>query len=360
MKIGILTYHNAYNYGAVLQTYATQEILKLMGHKAVVIDYHNKAVDLDYEKRKFCLEGFWKSGIRFPLYLIEKTFYRKRRNEYHRFGSKYIELSKESYYQGEKISFDDYDAILIGSDQLWNKKITGGLDEVYWGHFERRNETKVISWSVCMNNLDLNADEITYIKDSLSQFSAISVREDNLQAFIAPLANKTVFHTSDPTLVLPSHKWEELCQPVKEKNYIAVYAVREGWKTIEFARKVARLTQKRLVIISAYSGWKVSREYKECLGPIGFISYLNSADLVITSSFHGTAFSILFKKNFVIPLFEENVRIQSLLKSYSLTDRIVHSPEEVVNLNPIDYKTIKPIINRLKNESEDFLRKVLA
>ena len=130
MKIGILTFHNAYNYGAVLQTYATQELIKSRGHEVEVINYHNASIDRYYEKQKFHLRDFLRSKYLFPFYLLEKYFFWKRRKAYQVFANQHLKISDKSYYQGDNIFIKGYDVVLIGSDQLWNKKITGGIDNV--------------------------------------------------------------------------------------------------------------------------------------------------------------------------------------------------------------------------------------
>ena len=227
MKIGILTFHNAYNYGAVLQAYATQEIVKSYGHEVEIINYHNNKVDRHYKKNR---NRFY----RIPLVLIEKYFFNKRKEAYKRFINKYLHLTKEVLVSSENVTLDKYDVILIGSDQLWNKRITGGWDKMYWGDFEASHSTRKVAWSICMNKIDLDDDDIIFIKKHLENFDLISVRESDLLSFISNLTTKKVYQTLDPTLVLPSEKWEKVCHDVKEKGYIAVYAVRKEDETIMF------------------------------------------------------------------------------------------------------------------------------
>ena len=359
MKVGILTFHNAFNYGAVLQAYATQELVKSMGHEAELIDYHNARIDLTYEKRKFHFRSFLRSTYKFPLYLLAKFFYWKRRKAYQEFVNNHLKLSNKIYYQGDDISIEGYNVVLIGSDQLWNKKITGGLDNMYWGQFEASPVTRKVAWSVCMNNLNSTESEIEQIKNYLNNFTAISVRENTLQAFISKLTDKKVWHTLDPTLLLPSSKWERLCYPVKKNNYVAVYAVRKEKETISFARKIASKLNKKIVIIRSYAKWYFSNENMECGGPTDFLSYIKNADFVVTSSFHGTVFSILFQRQFVCPRFDGNVRIEDMLCTIGLADRMVNDSQEAVHLPSIDYHNLSEKFNAKKNESFCFLKGVM-
>ncbi len=356
MKIGILTFHNAINYGAVLQTYATQELFKARGYDVEVIDYHNAAIDSFYEKRKLYWRNIPKRNPKKLVSFLISTFFNRKRNiAYKKFSKKFLQLSEHQYIQGEPIDLSEYDVILIGSDQLWNKRITRGFDDVYWGNFIKSPATRVFAWSVCMNNLDINGDELFYIKKNIENFNAISVREDTLQSFLTKLTSKPVWHTLDPTLLLPENHWQQLCHEVKEKNYIAIYAVRKEHETVEFARKLSLLMQKPIIIIRSYSLRYIFGENKEYCSPTDFLSYIKNADLIVTTSFHGTVFSIIFEKQFVCPYFENNARINSLLKSYKLTDRVLERPDEYVNLPTINYKRIKHNIQMIQDNTYKFL-----
>lgn len=343
MKVGILTFHNAYNYGAVLQTFATQEIVKSRGHDVEIINYHNQKVDRQYKKRiprrKF---------YRIPLTLIGKYFFNKRKEAYEKFIDKYLHLNKEVIRSAENVTFDKYDIILIGSDQLWNKKITGGWDKMYWGDFKASPNTRRVAWSVSMNYTDLNKDDILFIKNHLENFDLISVRESDLFSFVSSLTSKKVYQTLDPTLVLPSTRWEEVCHDVKEKGYIAVYAVQDEEKAIAFARSIASKHNKSLVIIRSYSKWNFTSENKEYAGPDDFLSYIRHADMVVTTSFHGAVFSIIYQKQFVCPVFRDNIRVESLLESLNIRERRVKSISEYNSLPPIDYTRVKKDLNTLR------------
>lgn len=343
MKIGILTFHNAYNYGAVLQAYATQEIVKSYGHEVEIINYHNIEVDRYYiqriPRRKF---------YRIPLALMRNYFFNKRKEAYEKFTDKYLYLTKGVLMSSEDVALDKYDVILIGSDQLWNKEITGGWDKMYWGDFKASPSTRKVAWSVCMNYTDIGEEDILFIKKHLESFDLISVRENDLLQFISSLTSKTVYQTLDPTLVLPSEHWEEVCHDVKEKGYIAVYAVQDEDKTIAFARKIASMQNKPLVIIRSYSKWYFTSENKEYAGPNDFLSYIRHADMVVTTSFHGVVFSVIYQKQFVCPIFRDNVRVGSLLESLHISERRVKSIDEYSSLPPLDYVRVKRDLNILR------------
>ena len=360
MKVGILTFHNAYNYGAILQAFATQEIVKGYGHEVEVINYLNSAICSDYESLKFHLDTLPKRGIKkIAEYIIEKYFYWRKRRSFKKFIKQRITLSKTTFYQGKLLDFSHYDVVLIGSDQLWNKDLTGGFDDAYWGEFYTKPEARIIAWSICMNNLTLNDEDKHYISNHLHNFNAISVRETSLQKFLKDLSGGEYHQTLDPTLMLRKDKWESLCHPVKEDNYILVYAVQDEDQTLDYAKKLAYALGKRIVIIRSYCRYNWTKENKEYAGPSEFLSYIQQADIVVTTSFHGTAFSLLFQKQFVCPIFRDNTRIESLLGVLELKSRQVHGVKDALSLEPINYTSVEQKIEMIKNGTELFLKSVL-
>ena len=355
MKVGILTFHNAYNYGAILQAYATLELIKQYGCDAEIIDYHNNKIDKVYDGGKFSIGDLIRSGLKAPFYFIEKYYYWKRRKAYHKFLKKYINLSDKTYTQGDDVTLVNYDVILIGSDQLWNKKITGGYDNVYWGQFEKNKDTRVIAWSVCMNNKDLDDSDIQFIKSHLLNFNTISVREKTLKFLLSKYTRQSICCTLDPTLILPTCNWTKLCHDVKEKNYILVYAVINEQEVVDFAREVSQEMNKPLVIIRSKCTSHLTKHDKETCGPEDFLSYILHADLVVTSSFHGTAFSIILKKQFICPAFSINERVDNLLSIADLNNRIVKTVQEAKNISPTDYNVLSKELSKEVNKTLSFL-----
>ena len=104
MKIGIITFHNAYNYGAVLQAFATQSYIESLGHEAEIIDYHNKWIDADYDFQKFSIRRMPKRAFyRAPAYVIEKFYYFLRRKKYDRFKKSFLNIGPHRYYDKSEI-----------------------------------------------------------------------------------------------------------------------------------------------------------------------------------------------------------------------------------------------------------------
>lgn len=356
MKIGVLTFHNAINFGAVLQTYATQELLKGMGHSVEIIDYHNSYIDAYYEKNEFSFKKFLtlnpKSIVKS---IIVPILYSKRKRRYDAF-LRNLNLT-ERYFQGE---ITGYDVILIGSDQVWSIKHTDGFDRMYWGLFDTPADTKKIAWSACMGDEYTKYDK-KEIARLLSNFDKISVREASLKDYLMRITNKDITVTLDPTLVVNKAVWNKFCKPVDNTGYILVYAVKFLSETITVANKISKIYGKKVKIISAYPGRPFSLKVIEGCGPQDFLSYIKNASLVITSSFHGAVFSILFEKDFVsvIPEGKKNQRVSDLLYSLNLSNRIISSPNAIERISKIDYSNINILLEEKKAETLDFLKSSL-
>lgn len=362
MKIGILTFHNAYNYGAILQCYATQEMLKGMGHDVEVIDYHNHAIDKNYATNKYSYFRLPKRFWKWPSYFVTVFFYHKRLQSFDRFTSSFLKLSQKRYEYGRKHHFEGYDLILIGSDQLWNVDITRGFDDVYWGNFTKDENTKVLSWSISMNYVPDDIDSQNKIFQYLNNFDGISVREKKLQDILLSRYNKESVITLDPTLMLSVEKWNDLCSSIQKGiDYIAVYAVERSTFAItyEVARRLANKTKLEIKIIKSYCDSDFSRKSVQDASPDEFLSYIRNSKYVVTSSFHGTAFSIIFHKRFFALSDingKQNDRINSLLFHTGLERCAINQNETFDNVPNIDFIGTDQKLHQLKIQTMKFLK----
>lgn len=358
MKVGILTFHNAINYGAVLQTYATQEILKQLGCEAEVIDYHNKAVDGAYRGFNFKVMPK-RNPKRFVAYLISCLRFQKRKAAFKSFVSSYLHLSEKRYIQGTDRTINGYDSILIGSDQLWNTIITDGFDDIYWGNFETRTAKK-IAWAVSMNYMHDSETDIERIKSFLTNFYAISVREESLKAWLEKITDKPVSVLLDPTLNLSVDIWSKITPSNNYGDYILSFSVEHQEEVYKTAKQLSKETGLKVIFLKAYSDHKIGKNIIQHAGPLEFLSLIKYAKHVVTGSFHGTAFSIIFRKNFysVMDKSKPNTRVYSLLSTLGLNDRICEF-NEYKPLPDIDYTKVDKILNEKRQEAMSFLESSL-
>lgn len=353
MKIGILTYHNALNFGAVLQGFALQSYLQDKGNEVWFVDYRNKAVVYSYKLFAFKRYSH-RNPKKFFRRLIRDLYVAKKYQQFDIFVKRYLHLSVGEVYNIQHLK--SYDMIVIGSDQLWNKIITRGYDYYYCAKYKDKVNIPTIGYAISINAksfTDEDKKELSYI---VGNFDALSVRESISVDLLKPLTNNPITEVLDPTFIVDKYIWEQQVKTVPEKNYICVYAILNADRLIEEAKKIASRLGKELVIIDPVANWSPYNNYKRLTDPMMFVSYIAQADLVLTSSFHGTAFSIIFNKKFyVIGDDDKNVRMKSFLSSLNLSERIIRFGDKVDFNQAPDYEDVNEKLNTMRTHSREFL-----
>lgn len=295
MKIGILTFHSALNYGAVLQAYASVRFLQSLGHEAYVVDYKNPAISRAFHPFKWDADRWKKSGlkylVKYPFRVLAK--YRRSR-AFSRFVRRQLPLIPFS-------RAESLDLLLVGSDQVWSKRHTGGQDPVYWGR--AFPGIRKVAWAASAGKSMLDQTDIQTL---MRHFSAISVRESKLTDLIP----QSVL-LPDPTLLLDPAEWEKLVRPVHGR-YVLAYPMAYEHKVLEKARRKAQDMGIGLKVIAPYV--KLGSGWIQTASPVDFLSLIHSAEYVVTSSFHGALFALLFDRphSFV---FHEDPRFETLLNT---------------------------------------------
>lgn len=360
MRIGILTFHRANNYGAQLQCYALCQALIKRGHDAEAIDYRQPEIEKNY-----CGVSAKDFNPLHPMRFIKSLFLPQtltrniRHNKFAKFRNKYIPCSKKTYTP-ESRNIEEYDLVLIGSDQLWNSKWTKGWDSFYWGEFIHPERTSVASYAVSIGKTTITDDERINIKKRLNNFDFLSVRENSLKKIVKGLTDKDIKVVVDPTFLLGKTDWLRFVKP-SGKRYVLIYPLLFAEETIEIGRKIAKEHNIDYVIIDSQSHWKPMKRHRQFADPAEFLNLIANAEYVVTSSFHGTAFSVIYEKQFfsVVSKDSVNTRIASLLASLNLENRIVNEETVISAIPPIEYAIVKRDKKRLVDDSVNFITEVL-
>lgn len=356
-KIYILTFHCAHNYGAVLQTYATLNFLKSNNYDVQVIDYRPKFLTKPFKRfrAKYYL-------ARSPKLLIHRIF-TEPRNLPQRFRL-YKKFNAFIQIKLAPIPFDHIKPnsfIIIGSDQVWSKSLNNGhFDNTYLGDFPQHNDFHLISYAASIGNSHLLESDWTLLENKLEKFKAISLREASFQRL---LAQKTPLKTTlvcDPTLLLDATEWDKLANESTisiKGDYIIVYEIAESEVVKEFANRLSQQLQCQIVHISSCITYRKNKQnYIQDASPADFIKLIKFAKFVVTSSFHGTAFSIIFRKNFYTISLSEGIdsRAKSLLTTLGLQNRLIQS-NAPIDLTDINYSKSEKLLNEFRNISKNFL-----
>ena len=367
-KIGILTFHNAHNYGAVLQAYALKTKLNRMGYDASVLNYRNKYIAKTY--RKVLHIDFWKRDIlpsRWGKVLKEVRDVLYGLAEWQRQWKVFENFIVEKLLDGEEkqLTLEDVaasvcDAYILGSDQIWARELTHGMDPAYFGQFAP--EKKKISYAASVPNGSIPENEKPYFKQYLESLSHISVREEKLAEALRELTGKDVETVIDPTLLLEREDYQSLLleEPLKKGDYVFAYFVVENEILSRLAKKAAELMGCELVELH----YKKTPQIKGAnmvfdAGPREFLTYIRDAKMVVTNSFHGTVVSILFRKKFY-SVYKENGRIENLLGFLGLSDRHIQGEAELRLEKDIDYAQSETRLQEYRKQSLDFLEKGIA
>lgn len=354
MKIGIITFHRACNYGAVLQCYALLKTLENQGHIVEVIDYRQPFIEKFYgsslNTRKI-VELISHCKFRHAASIIVKTFHKKRRKHlFYCFINRHLTLSRPIY---DKNSIPEYDCYLIGSDQMWSIHCSGGVDSIYWGDFILPEKSILCGYAISANGDYKQALSNEQLKKYIANFKYISLREQKIIEEIHQLTGLRLQHALDPTLLTTKALWDPLTNTSwKNKKYILVYHVRGLEDRKRILMKASEFSTEKGMDLVDLSACDVSVN--------DFLTAIKYASFVFTSSFHATVFSILFKRNFNTILLDDghDGRVLDLLNTLGLNNCIVKLHDAWEEKQPIDYHKVFEMLHSIKKPSLDFLNKL--
>lgn len=348
MKIGTLTFHRACNYGGALQCFALIKALRKMGYDAEVVDYRNPVIEKTYSLISF---NNFRSFISSLLHL--KSSIQKKRN-FRKFAKQFIPMSSEIYRNSSELS-NKYDYFLIGSDQVWSKRINKGFDPAYWGLFEGNKISYAASMGTDHNYTQEERDEINRY---LEGFSYISTREDSLRDELSQLSKKSIETVIDPTLLLDRMDYESIAIKPKEDNYVLYYQMEYHPQSKDFVANVAKTLGCKVITIMGpnekYEGVEHIHKKVSQVNVREFVGLILNAECVIASSFHGTALPIAMRKNFYFLANNATDRSENLLRHIGALDRMKKSTE-LIKYTSVDYSVIEHNLNVFVNKSKEFL-----
>lgn len=367
-KVGVITLHNSPNYGSCLQAYATQRVIEALGASVEIINYYRKDAIPENETDR-ALNG--QLAKKLPIFKIPgmkalakkpvERIVRKRRAPLDMFREEYLNLSESRYYSELQLEEDPpvADVYCTGSDQVWNSIWNGGFDPAFYLQFAPEGSQK-IAYAASIGKNVIESWERPLIKEALSSYSAISVRENEAAELLEGIGVDGVVPVIDPTLMLSREEWRALSDgSAPSTPYILVYQLN---KSPEFDRYISQISKKMGLPVYRL-GYGVHERRKgerlvACPTLNAFISYFLNAELVLTDSFHGTAFSINLKKRFIaVSPGRFSGRINNLLKMVGATERYVGEDFNDFSLleEPIDFQRCDSELDVERDKATAFL-----
>lgn len=356
-KIGILTFQNSVNFGALLQAFGMYQILTNLDYEPEIINYHSPNKAHMYKLLNLGFNLSIKDNIRgilgFPL---KCSKFKKSSN----FREKQLCIKKPFLTTYQELS--DYQKrfqkIIVGSDQVWNYDNTNG-DHRYFLDFI--SSDKKIAYAPSFGKSVLDEKYKEEYQKYLQDFPSISVRETDGRKIVEDLIGREVLQVLDPTLALSRKNWENMVKPYsKSKNYLVVYIVGNKDQTLNVAKQIAKEKGLKIILIATET-----KDYIKGVRAVNpsvneFVGLIKNSSYVVTSSFHGLAFAITFNKQFTACLEKDaqrNSRQLSLLNLTNLSDRVSFDDNISNSENKlINWEQVNALLEKERQKSIDFLR----
>lgn len=364
-RVGVITVHKNTNYGANLQAYASCSYINDLGYDCEIIDYVPKSQEISNHLWTWIWE-IWKNDSSKSIVRKVKLFVAilllipcryTRLKRFAKFREKFCKISPSCSKEKDAIKLN-YEAVVCGSDQIWNPLITDGVTPIYYGEIEGVKNR--ISYAASIGKECFSKEDEIKVSKLVKKIDYCSVREESSAKYIGKLSGKKVSCVCDPVFLLSKEKYEKISAraPMSEK-YVLVYSIIPNTEMIEIARRYANENGMVLVEICASKNRRCSHKQLTDLGPREFLSYMQYADMIFTNSFHGTAFSIIFEREFyAIDNKSGGSRIVNLLNKAGLNNRLIAEyPADSSEL--IDYAVVKKQLESHIGESKEFLEKAL-
>ncbi len=349
-KTGLLTFHHVLNYGAILQCFALQESIVGIGGSCKVIPYECQRL---LENDRILKKGFPKP-VQMAKYISQGYGTGRKKRNFRKFAEQYLDLA-------DSVRWEEFDRIVVGSDQVWNLSLTG-MDYTY---MLENADCQKIAYAASFGEAPVPKSEEGRLMKAIRQFDSLSMRE---RASCEMLRSRGIdaAEVVDPVLLMEECRWSDLAARSaveRPKHYILIYCVEKSQEVFRYARKVSEAFGYPIVYLNQNLLFREKDFiYRRGVSPGQFLAWIREADFIVTNSFHGTAFSVIFEKKFASDTQwhgGENQRMVNLLEKLHLKGRAIQClPEDDID-REIDYKTVKKQLYECRSQSRDYLRKAL-
>lgn len=353
-KIGVATMYSD-NYGACLQAYALQKKLNNLGYQVEQINYQKKSNIQNRSKIKVILS----LGIKGIIQLLFSKKYRTmRKNEFNRFRSTFLNITKNKYFSDDLSLLNaDYDYFISGSDMVFSDEF---FDDWHFYYLGFADIGKAIAYAPSFGKCDFSEDKIDICKNYLKRYNRISCREKSGCEFVENDLGLKCVNVCDPTFLLKKEEWDDLASEDCPSNYALSYVF--GGEFGE-RKKVFRELEKNISIEFIPQSNSQFKKAKNNLSLKKYVSLFKNADFVVTDTFHGLMFSLIFEKPFVVLKRGNNEhwgkhsdRITSLLEYLKLSDRYIGPLDfNYDNFKKLDYDPVRPLVDKFRNDSIAYL-----
>lgn len=355
MKIRILTHHSVFNHGALLQLYSLKKVLEKYDESVCALDYKKnydfmaEFADLKYnislKSIPFYMKYLCSKGAGRTLFNIRKKRILDRFKEENALVGEYYSRCKEM------------DAVFVGSDEVFS--IEPGLNPFFWGMGVPVKH--IFAYAGCFGPTDMDfirtmyAEE--YIRAGIARFDEISVRDTNSGDIISQMSGKNPKQVCDPVILYRFLNEKKNFKRAIKDRYLLVYAYDENMNNPEETKFICDYAKKEnLKIVSAgfFHGW-----CDKCVNvtPIQLLQWINSAECVVTDTFHGTVMAMIMNTPFATKIRKNRNKLGNLLKDYGLEEREIKdffSLDDILR-NKVDFDSVNTIIDQKQKQGKDYI-----
>lgn len=370
-KVGIITFHASHNCGSMMQAYALQKTLKKMNVDNEIIDFQSFGQKDMYAVVHTKKE--WKSFAKNMLTLPYRKKIKLQWESYEQYKNKIFELSDKQYSTTSELTETNnlYSSFISGADQIWNITIRD-YDDAYFLSFVTDNRKKnAYAPSFGAKRIEEHTDNKQKYINFLNSYNNLSIRENNGKKWIKELTGRDAKLVLDPTLLLQEDDYLEAMEDIAvDKNYIFYYSPKYNKKIDKLVKRIAKKYNKKVIVWNA-TEYYVKQERRngfvlpEKINPGVYLYLIKHADLIITTSFHGSIFSTIYRKKFWTikngDMFNNDDRVITLLKQIGFEDKLIdlEFDNNKDYFEEINYTNYERKLDELKKESINYLKKCI-
>lgn len=362
MKICTITCQNSVNHGARLQAYALATFLKNLGHEVEIIDFRPDF--MTFQGKIWYWPGFSiKEWAKLFLQMGQRRTSIRKYKKFCDFSKKFLPLTNKVYHSSEELKQEPplADIYIAGSDQIWNTKFRNGTTPAYYLDFGD-SSIKRISYAASFATTELVKGTEVFVQEKLRRFDKIAVREESGLNILHQLglSGEVVL---DPAFLLSANEWNKIIDEYDTSNedYILVYDFMKSPTVKSIALRLAQLYHCKIYAISPFKASYAHKNFLEA-DPSEFVRLVKNAKCVISNSFHGTVFAMIYQRDFFVIEREDglNDRMANILSKYNLSHRLVGRNVSNETLKKsINYHVFYPLLEKDIEYSKNYLRKQL-
>ncbi len=363
MKVGIVTFYRPINNGAVLQACATNRILsRKLNISSELLDYRAPRTER-YRKSWSLQRILHRKGATTKCkgLVADVLYYTRRRKEqklYDSFLEKHLHISNTVYrdFTDLRRAEEQYDAFLVGSDLVWNPQMTEGVNPIYFLEFAPNK--KKIAYAASVGMSEPPEELLKEIAAKAEKLDCISLREKTTAMQLQPYVKKKVHAVLDPTLLTDGEDWASFydAKPLCDRKYIFAFCLEKSDLLVKQVNLLAKTYGYEIITSTRKDGFAADRvtSVRFQMGPSEFLNYVRHAQIVVTNSFHGCAFSVLFHKDlYCIPHTTRGVRMTELMMNLEMPERIIQETPRLCE--KVDYEQVEKIRASMMQDSMTYL-----